>query len=47
MSAGTRTTPIIPADEIPLDRFFRLSVDQYHRIIEAGILTADDRINPT
>jgi Uma2 family endonuclease len=44
MSAGTRPTPNVPDIEVPLDRFYRLSVDQYHRMTEAGILTKDDRV---
>ena len=44
MSAGTRATSIIPADEVPFDRFYHLGVDQYDRMIEAGILTKGDRV---
>lgn len=31
-----------PAAPIPADALWRLSVDQYHRMIETGILTEDD-----
>jgi Uma2 family endonuclease len=44
MSAGARQTSIIPLDEVPVDRFYRLSVDQYLRMTTVGILTKDDRV---
>jgi Uma2 family endonuclease len=44
MASGTRSTLTIPRAEVPLDRFYRLSVDQYHRMAEAGILTTDDGV---
>lgn len=44
MSIGTQPPRVIPREEVPLDRFYRLSVDQYHRMAEAGILTARDGV---
>jgi Uma2 family endonuclease len=44
MASQTRSTLAIPWDEVPIDRSYRLSVDQYHRMAEVGILTADDRV---
>lgn len=33
-----------PSDGVELDDLFRLSVDQYHAMIKAGILTPDDSV---
>jgi Uma2 family endonuclease len=44
MSIGTRPARVIPREEVPLDRFYRLSVDQYRRMAEVGILTARDGV---
>lgn len=33
-----------PLIAVPHDFFMRLSVEQYHQMIEAGILTADDKV---
>ena len=46
MSVAEISTPPASAEAVeavPLNRLYRLSVDQYHRMIEAGILTSYDR----
>lgn len=44
MSAGTRPTPPIPDIEVPLDRFYRLSVEQYQEMAREGILLDGDPV---
>jgi Uma2 family endonuclease len=44
MSAGTRPPSIVRRDDVPVDRFYRLSVDQYRRMADAGILAPEDRV---
>lgn len=41
MSVGTHTTPAEAHDDVPVDRFYRLSDDQYRRMVGAGILHDD------
>jgi Uma2 family endonuclease len=42
--ATTPTLPSAPPPAVPDDFIFRLSVDQYHEMIKAGILTSDDPV---
>src|SRR5262245_18565720 len=42
MATAVKTVPSV--EYIPGDRLHRLTVEQYHRMIEAGILTDDDRV---
>ncbi|HEX4948741.1 MAG TPA: Uma2 family endonuclease [Blastocatellia bacterium] len=42
MSALTASLNVLPA--VPRDPILRLSVQQYHEMIRAGILTADDQV---
>ncbi|MBL8131821.1 MAG: Uma2 family endonuclease [Anaerolineae bacterium] len=44
MNIPAEIESILPAQAMPYAHLHRLSVDQYHRIVEAGILTSDDRI---
>jgi Uma2 family endonuclease len=46
MSATTRPISTTPTDpiEIPIDRVWRFSVEQYHEMARLGILTEDDRV---
>lgn len=44
MSAGTQPTRIELAEAVPIERFYRLDVGQYRRMIEAGILVPHDRV---
>jgi Uma2 family endonuclease len=42
---STATLPEIPPSlDLPLDGLYRLSVEQYHQIADAGILTESDRV---
>jgi Uma2 family endonuclease len=43
MATVLPTPPELPAPPLSSDDMFRLTVKQYHRMIEAGILTKDDR----
>src|SRR5262245_46206024 len=46
MSTGL-TTPALPNERslpFPVGRLYRLTVEQYQRMAEAGILTPDDRV---
>ena len=38
------SVPPAPAAEVPNDPIFRFSVEQYHEMIQAGILTDDDPV---
>ncbi len=44
MSAGTQPTLFEATEAVPFDRLYRLSVDQYQQMAEAGILTLEDRV---
>ena len=42
MSVGTHTTPAEAHDDVPVDRLYRLSTDQFRQMIDAGLL--DDSV---
>jgi Uma2 family endonuclease len=46
MSVAVSSSPVLakPAPAVPSDYIWRMSVEQYHAIIQAGILTEDDQV---
>ena len=44
MSATSVRPRVLPPGLLPASGFFRLSVDEYHAMIRAGILTPEDRV---
>jgi Uma2 family endonuclease len=44
MSVATHPAPAQPSADVPTVPIYRLSVDQYHAMARAGILTEDDRV---
>jgi Uma2 family endonuclease len=44
MAVTMLSPPVEKSAAVPLDSIWRLSVDQYHAMIDAGILTADDPV---
>ena len=41
MAVGTHSASAGASDDVPVDRLYRLSDDQYRRMIDAGVLDAD------